>query len=71
MPFGAIASVHEWEKPGSVLLDIILVILRVVCFRYVDDFFGTEPTETLEHTLHCCPGVKSTIGRQCDFRRQN
>ena len=53
MPFGAIASVHQWEKLGSVLLDIILVILRVVCFRYVDDFFGAEPMETLEHTLQC------------------
>ena len=53
MPFGAIASVHEWEKLGGLLLEVVLLLLRVVCFRYVDDFFGAEPMETLEHTLGC------------------
>ena len=53
MPFGPIASVHEWEKLGGLLWDIVLLILRVGCFRYVDDFFGAEPMETLEQTLNC------------------
>ena len=33
MPFGAIASVHEWEKLGGLLLEVVLLLLRVVCFR--------------------------------------
>ena len=61
MPFGAISSVHEWEKLGGLLLDIVLVILRVVCFRYVDDFFGAEPMETLEHTKCCVVRVMRAL----------
>ena len=52
MPFGAIASVHEWEGLGNELLDVILSVLGVVCFQYVDDYFGAG-NDIFVLGLHC------------------
>ena len=56
MPFGAIASVHEWEGLGNELLDVILNLLGVVCFQYVDDYFGAGNDIVVlgVHRSYCC-----------------
>ena len=41
-PFGGTASVHAWERVGALLCNIVRRKLRLVAFRYVDDFFGIE-----------------------------
>ena len=40
--FGAIASVHAWERVGAALCFIARRFLRVAVCRYVDDFFAPE-----------------------------
>jgi hypothetical protein len=53
MPFGATSAVHAWERIGALLTAIIISVLGVVVFRYVDDFFGCEDLESLEHAVGC------------------
>ena len=36
----AVASVHGWERVGSLLATILRRELRAVILRYVDDLFG-------------------------------
>ena len=40
--FGAIASVHAWERVGAALCFIARRFLRIAVCRYVDDFFAPE-----------------------------
>ena len=40
--FGAIASVHAWERVGAALCFIARRFLRIAACRYVDDFFAAE-----------------------------
>ena len=40
--FGAIGSVHAWERMGAGIAFIIRKMLRVAVFRYVDDLFAAE-----------------------------
>ena len=42
MPFGAVASVHAWERIGAAIAFIALKYLLSPLLRYVDDFFGVE-----------------------------
>ena len=53
MPFGALAAVHAWERIGALITKIAVKLLKLVCFRYVDDFFGCERPELVEHSLSC------------------
>ena len=39
-PFGAVGSVHAWERMGAALAHIARVYLRIPMLRYVDDFFA-------------------------------
>ena len=41
-PFGAVASVHAWERVGALLTHIARKCLKLAVLRYVDDFFGCE-----------------------------
>lgn len=41
-PFGGVASVHAWERVGALVAHIARKMLKLVLFRYVDDFFGCE-----------------------------
>ena len=52
-PFGATSSVHNWERLGTLICNIARRILKLGCFRYVDDFFGCERPETVEHAMLC------------------
>ncbi len=52
-PFGAVGSVHAWERIGAALAHLARVYLKLAGLRYVDDFFGPERAETAEHGLQC------------------
>ena len=56
MPFGAVASVHAWEKIGALLQVAIRKLLMIPVFRYVDDFFSFDRTVTswLDMLVACC-----------------
>ena len=41
-PFGASASVYAWERVGAILGTVARRLLKLVVFRYVDDFFAPE-----------------------------
>jgi len=73
-PFGAIASVHAWERVGALITHLARKLLKLGVFRYVGDFFGCERPETLEHGLQCfCRLVRLLFGhsaladRKVDF----
>ena len=46
-PFGAIASVHAWERVGAALTHIIRDFLKIALSRYVDDMFAPERLSVL------------------------
>ena len=52
-PFGAVASVHAWERIGALFAAIARKALHVAVYRYVDDFFAPERPQTLEHAMQC------------------
>jgi len=41
-PFGAVGSVHGWERIGAAVCHVAVVFLRLALLRYVDDYFGPE-----------------------------
>ena len=41
-PFGAVASVHAWERIGALVAHIARKCLKLVLARYVDDYFGAR-----------------------------
>ena len=55
-PFGAVASVHSWERVGAALLFISRKYLKLPIFRYVDDYFGIE---------RCFPPLYSPLRCMC------
>ena len=38
-PFGAVASVHAWERVGAAICHIAQMFLMLPMLRYVDDYF--------------------------------
>ena len=52
-PFGAIASVHAWQRIGAALCFLSRKLLKLSMHRYVDDYFATDRPVTLEHGLQC------------------
>ena len=50
---GATSSVFAWERIGRAIGFLGQKLLRIPLMRYVDDYFGVEPTETLEHAMMC------------------
>ena len=40
--FGAVASVHAWERLGAAICFLARRFLRIAALRYVDDFFAPE-----------------------------
>ena len=52
-PFGAVASVHNWERLGVGVCFIARKYLRLDLLRYVDDMFGVESAETVHHAMEC------------------
>ena len=41
-PFGAVASVHAWERVGAAIAHIARKFLKIAVLRYVDDLFAPE-----------------------------
>ena len=41
-PFGAIASVHAWERVGAAIAFLARKLLHLPVLRYVDDFFAVD-----------------------------
>ena len=41
-PFGAVSSVHTWERVGAMLSHFGRVLLMLPVYRYVDDFFAFD-----------------------------
>ena len=52
-PFGAVASVHAWERIGAGLSHIAQILLMLPILRYVDDYFGPDRLDTVEHGMQC------------------
>ena len=63
MPFGSIASVHHWDRVGSLLCAIARRILKIPMLRYVDDFFSADrlvsadkAMDVFARLVRCCLG---------------
>jgi len=41
-PFGAVGSVHAWERIGAAVAHLARVYLKLAILRYVDDYFCPE-----------------------------
>ncbi len=54
-PFGAIGSVHAWERVGAALTHIARVYLKLAVLRYVDDKFGPERCCDCRFMFHVSP----------------
>ena len=53
MPFGAISSVHAWDRIAKLLRKIARVLLMIPILTYVDDYFAVESAQTVEHAKSC------------------
>jgi len=53
MPFGAVASVHAWERVGALISHLVRRLLFIPMLRFVDDLFGAERAACAEHALEC------------------
>lgn len=52
-PFGAVASVHAWERVGAAIAHLARKFLKIALLRYVDDMFAPERPATMAHALRC------------------
>ena len=51
--FGAASSVYNWERIGALLAAIIVGVLKICLFRYVDDMFAPEREASMQHAMGC------------------
>ena len=51
--FGALGSVHGWDRIGAMIRHIARTHLGLALGRYVDDFFAVEALGTAEHAMQC------------------
>ena len=51
MPFGATASVYAWHRVGALISSIARRLFKMIIYRYVDDYFSAERSETAEHSM--------------------
>ena len=52
-PFGAISSVHNWDRIGSFLCTAACRLLHLPILRFVDDYFSLERPKAAEHAMQC------------------
>ena len=63
-PFGATASVFNWERVGRFLRKIVRKLLHLAMFEYVDDYFAAERPEVAEHAMLCFARVvRAVLGK--------
>lgn len=71
MPFGAIASVHAWDRVGAFLRELGRKLLHLALFRYVDDFFAPDWDEVIENAkdtfARCASVAYMCIAGVCDL----
>ena len=53
MPFGAVASVHAWERFGALISHLVRRLLFIPMLRFVDDLCSAERATCAEHALGC------------------
>ena len=58
-PFGAKASVFNWESDGQCIRNGARRLLHIVVFEYVDDYFAAEHPDVVQHALH---GFAKVVG---------
>jgi len=51
--FGAASSVYNWERIGALLAAIIVGVLKICLFRYVDDMFAPEREASRKRAMSC------------------
>ena len=51
LPFGSAASVAAWHRVGALLRAIGRKLLHLVLLQYVDDFYGPDHYEAVEHAM--------------------
>ena len=49
--FGAVSSVHSWDRVGSLVTHIIRWAVKIALLRYVDDKFAPERQDTVKHAM--------------------
>jgi hypothetical protein len=63
-PFGATASVFNWERVGRFLRKVARKLLHIALFEYVDDYFAAERPEVAEHAMLCFARiVRAVLGK--------
>ena len=50
-PFGAVSSVHNWDRIGNMIAVIARRVLKIGILRFVDDFFTGERQDTAQVAL--------------------
>ena len=52
-PFGALSSVHGWERIGRLITTLARRVLHLPLQRYVDDLFAPEHPKCVQHAMQC------------------
>ena len=60
-PFGAKASVFNWERVGRCLRAVARRLLHSALFEYVDDYFAAEHPGVVEHAMVCFSKVVKVL----------
>ena len=50
-PFGAVASVHAWERIGAAICFIARMYLKIGLLRFVDDMFAPERQGSVKYAM--------------------
>ncbi len=53
MPFGALASLHAWDRMAILLRHLALAFLWLPTLCFVDDYFSGERAAIVSHAKHC------------------
>ena len=61
MPFGAVSSVHAWDRIAKLLQHIACTLLMLPTLVYVDDFHGSERDATIGHAKDCFARVVDAL----------
>ena len=51
LPFGSAASAAAWHRVGAFLRAIGRKLLHLVLLQYMDDFYGPDHYEAVEHAM--------------------
>ena len=49
MPFGAVSSVHAWDRVGAFFRALGRRLFHLILFRYVDDFFAPDWADVIQN----------------------